>query len=82
MKLTTRSKTSGEGLALIIIVLVIVGGILWYLYSTKAATDRDARQYGHEVVNRLAVKHDRALLDQDLAPHPAFFAVRRPVTAD
>lgn len=68
MKLTTRSKTSGEGLALIIIVLVIVGGILWYLYSTKAATDRDARQYGHEVVNRLAVKHDRALLDQDLAP--------------
>lgn len=68
MKLTTRSKTSGEGLALVIIVLVIVGGILWYLYSTKAATDRDARQYGHEVVNRLAVKHDRALLDQDLAP--------------
>lgn len=68
MKLTTRSKMSGEGLALVIIVLAVVGGILWYLYSTKASTDRDARRYGHEVVNRLAVKHDRALLDQDLAP--------------
>ena len=67
MKLPTRSKMSGEGLALVIIVLAVVGGILWYLYSTKASTDRDARRYGHDVVNRLAVKHDRALLDQDLA---------------
>jgi hypothetical protein len=68
MKLTTRSKMSGEGLALIFIVLAIVGGILWYLYSTKASTDREARRYGHEVIDRLVLKHDRALLDQDLAP--------------
>ncbi len=65
---SSRSKHSGEGLVVIIILLAIVGAGLWYLYSTKAATDRDARAFGHDVVNRLVVNHDRALLDQDLGP--------------
>ena len=67
-KLSLRTNLSGQVLVLIIIVLAIVGAGMWYLYSTKAATERDARRYGHEIINRLAVNHDRALLDQDLAP--------------
>jgi hypothetical protein len=67
-KLSSRLKNSGEGLVLIIIVLAILGAGLWYLYSTKAATDSDARRYGHEVINRLVINRDRALLDQDLGP--------------
>jgi hypothetical protein len=63
----TQSKTSGQGLVLVIIVLVIILGIVWYLYSTKASSQRDAIRYGHEVIDRLVLKHDRSILDQDLS---------------
>src|SRR5882762_9696361 len=68
MKLSSRLKLAGEGLLpVILVVLLIVLGIGWYLYSTKAATEREAKRYGHEVIDRLVIKHDRAVLDQDLA---------------
>src|SRR6266404_8816176 len=68
MKLSSRSKLSGEGLFPILIVLaLILVGVWWYLESTKKSTERDALRYGHEVIDRLVVKHDRSLLDQDLA---------------
>jgi hypothetical protein len=65
MKLT-RSKTSGEGLVVILVFCLIILGIGWYLYSTRAATQKEGVRYGHEVIDRLVVKRDRALLDQDL----------------
>lgn len=68
MKLNSRSKQSGQGLVLVIIIAVILLGILWYLYNTKAGTRRDAIRYGHDVINRLVVNHDRSILDQDLGP--------------
>ena len=67
MKLSSRSK-SGQGLVLVFIVLAIVGGILWYLHSTKTATERDGIRYGHDIINRLVINHDRSVLDNDLAP--------------
>jgi hypothetical protein len=67
MKLSSRSK-SGQGLVLVFIVLAIFGGILWYLHSTKTASERDAITYGHDVINRLVLKHDRSVLDNDLTP--------------
>ena len=67
MKLTSRSKNSGEGLIPVVIVLVmILIGIWWYLHSTKSATEQEGIRYGHEVIDRLVIKHDRSLLDQDL----------------
>jgi hypothetical protein len=68
MKLSSRLKLSGEGLVVVFIVLAIVAGIWWYLYSTKAATEREARQYGHEIINRLAVDHDIAVMNDELNP--------------
>jgi hypothetical protein len=69
MKLSSRTKLAGEGLFPILIVLaLILVGVWWYLESTKKATERDGIRYGHEVIDRLVVKHDRSLLDQDLDP--------------
>jgi len=68
MKLSSRSKLSGQGLVLILIVLAILVGLWWYLHATKAATEKDAVRYGHDVINRLVINHDRAILDNDLAP--------------
>src|ERR1043165_688511 len=69
MKLNLRSKLSGEGFLPIVIVLVLIlVGFWWYLESTKKSTEREGIRYGHEVIDRLVVKHDRSLLDQDLDP--------------
>jgi hypothetical protein len=68
MKLSSRSKLAGQGLVLVVIVLAILVGIWWYLHSTKTSTERDAIQYGHDVINRLVINHDRSVLDNDLAP--------------
>jgi hypothetical protein len=67
MKLSSRFAKSGQAFVLIFIVLAIFGGILWYLHSTKVSTERDAIRYGHDVIDRLVVKHDRSLLETDLA---------------
>jgi hypothetical protein len=68
MKLTSRSKQSGEGLVVIIVLVLILVGIWWYLQSTKTATQREGVRYGHDVIDRLVIKHDRSILDQDLDP--------------
>jgi|SRR5947209_10298834 len=68
MKLSSRFRVSGQGFVILFILLAICGGIMWYLYSTKAATQRDGIQYGHQVIDRLVNKHDQSVLDSDLAP--------------
>jgi hypothetical protein len=68
MKLSSRSKYSGQGLVLILIVAVILLVIGWYLYSTKTATDRECRTFGHDIINRLVVNHDKAVFDNELSP--------------
>ena len=67
MKLSSRFSVSGQGFVLIFIILAICGGFLWYLHSTNAAAEKDGIHYGHDVIDRLVVKHDRSLLDSELA---------------
>ena len=67
MKLSSRFSVSGQGFVIIFIILAICGGILWYLHSTNAAAEKDGIRYGHDVIDRLVVKHDRSLLDNELA---------------
>lgn len=67
MKLSSRFKVSGQAFVIIFIVLAICGGILWYLHSQKSASEQDGIRYGHEVIDRLVIKHDRSLLETDLS---------------
>src|ERR1051326_3400863 len=69
MKLRSQLKLSGEGFLPIVIVLVLLlGGGLWYLTSNKNATDREAREFARDAIKRLTVDHDRRLLDDRLSP--------------
>jgi len=52
----------------VIILVALIGCGLWYLYSTKAATDREAREFARETVKRLMVDHDRQYLETRLGP--------------
>ena len=55
-------------MVVLLILVAILVGIWWYLHSTKTATEKDAIRYGHDIINRLVINHDRSILDNDLAP--------------
>src|SRR3954471_118113 len=63
-----RCRSNGEGLVVIIIMLGLVGAGVWWLYSHKAALDRDAREFGREVIQRLTVSHDTNFFGSNLGP--------------
>lgn len=67
-KINYRSKTSGQGLAILIIVLALIGGAFWWLFSNKATMDKQARAFGKEAVERLTVTHDATFLANNLSP--------------
>jgi hypothetical protein len=67
-KIGCRRNTSGQGLVIAIIVLALIGGGVWWLFSNKQRMDREARAFGKEAVERLAVHHDQAFLGNNLSP--------------
>jgi hypothetical protein len=68
IKLSSQTKLSGQGLVVVVILLAVIGAGLWYLYSNKATTDREARAFAREAVKKLAVDHDRQYLETHLGP--------------
>ena len=51
-------RESGQGLVVLIILLAIIGGGVWYLFNSKNTMDREARTFGREMIERLTVRHD------------------------
>ena len=66
-KCNCRSN-AGEGLVVVIILLVVIGGGAWWLFDHKKTLDRDARIFGREAIQRLAVNHDATFLANNLSP--------------
>lgn len=61
-------RSNGEGLVVLIILLAIIGGGILWLYSHKKNLDRDARAFGREMIERLAVHHDLTAFVEHLSP--------------
>jgi len=68
IKLGSRSKLSAQGMVIVIILLAVIGGGLWYLYSNKAATDREARAFARDAIKRITVDHDLKYFSDHLGP--------------
>ena len=68
MKLARNSRIKGEGMGLWIIVLLLVGGALWFLYSSRRDGEKNARAFAAEVVQRAAVNYDEKYLHVHLSP--------------
>ncbi|MEN3368244.1 MAG: hypothetical protein V7609_387 [Verrucomicrobiota bacterium] len=69
MKLARNKRIRGEGgLALWIIVLALIGGALWFLYSSRRDGEKNARIFANEVVQRVAVNYDEKYLHVHLSP--------------
>ena len=69
MKTSKRPGIRGEGLLpIVIILLALVGGILWFLYSSRKDADRDARKFANEMAHKVAVDFDEKYLHVHLSP--------------
>src|SRR6266699_4678521 len=68
LKMNSRSKSSGQILAIVIIVLALVGAGFWWLFSNKEAMAKEGRSFGREAVQRIAVQHDLNFFASHLSP--------------
>ena len=68
MKRARRYHCKGEGLAIWIIVLFILAGVVWFLFSSRRSAEREARAFAAEVSRKLAVDYDERYLQLHLNP--------------
>lgn len=68
MKRARHSNCRGEGLSIWIIVLFIIAGAVWFLYSSRKDSDKGGRAFAAEVARKLAVDYDERYLVAHLNP--------------
>lgn len=68
MRLARHSGCRGEGLGIWIIVLAIMAGAVWFLYSSRKDADQEARKFAQQVAEKLAVEYDEHYLQVHLNP--------------
>src|SRR5438132_7040249 len=68
IKRSSQTKLSGQGIVVVFILLAVVGAGLWYLYSNKTTTDREARTFARDAITKLTVDHDLKYLGDHLGP--------------
>jgi hypothetical protein len=70
MKLNRKSRDPlrGDGLIVVIIFLGLIGVGAWWLYSHKAAMDKEGRAFGRQMIEALTVRHDKAFFVNNLGP--------------
>src|SRR5205814_1119765 len=68
LKIYSQSKSSGQFLVVLIIVLGLIGAGVWWLFSSKEAMAKEGRDFGKEAIERILVKHDLTFLSSRLSP--------------
>jgi hypothetical protein len=67
VKLAQHSRIKAEGLGIWIIVLAIVGGAVWFIYSSRSDGQKNGRAFANEVIQKVVVEYDEKYLDQRLS---------------
>ena len=60
-------RDQGESLLLIVVILAVLGGISWYLYSSRRNSEKEAWAYAHEVAEHIALQRDARFIDLNLS---------------
>lgn len=69
MRLARTARRKGEGgIAFLVIILLILGGIAWWLYSTRQNAEKGIRTFAAEFTKRTVVNHDGRYLNLYLSP--------------
>jgi hypothetical protein len=68
MKINSRSKSSGQLLVVlgILVVLLFIGW--WWLYSNKQTMAKEGREFGRKVIQELVVQHNVKFFADHLSP--------------
>ena len=67
MRLAQHSRIKAEGLAIWLILLAIFGGGVWFLFSSRADGQKNARAFADEVIQKVVVNYDEKYLDLRLS---------------
>ena len=67
MKLAQHSRIKAEGLGIWVILVAIVGGAVWFLYSSRTDGKKNARMFADEVIQKVVVNYDEKYLDLRLS---------------
>ena len=69
MKISKRPGIRGEGaLPIVIIMLALIAGIVWFLYSSRKDADLAARKFVNELTNKVVLEHNDQYLHVHLSP--------------
>ena len=68
MRLTPTARTKGEGaIAFLFILLLIVGGLGWWVYTSRQTADTNIRLFANQVITRITVNYDDKFLRNHLS---------------
>ncbi len=62
------SSRQAGNVGFIVIVLLILAGIGYFVWSSRNSTAADAQRFAREVIDRVAVQHDLKYLNSIIAP--------------
>jgi hypothetical protein len=68
MKINPRSKSSGQVVVILVILLVLLGIGYWWLNSTKQETAKEGKEFADEAVQKIVVQHDVNFFGSHLSP--------------
>jgi len=68
MKLNTRLRSSGQVVAVLVIVLVLLGVGYWWLNSTKQEMAKGGKEFANEALQKIVVQHDINFFGSHLSP--------------
>ena len=66
--MNSRSKSSGQVIVILIIVLGLVGVGFWYLFSNKQEMAREGKQFARDAVQRIVIQRDMNFFNSHLSP--------------
>lgn len=63
-----RTKSSGQIIVILIIVLALVGAGFWWLISNKQEMAREGKQFANDAVQRIVIRRDITFFNSKLSP--------------
>jgi len=68
LKMNSRSKSSGQVIVILIIVLGLVGVGFWWLSSNKQEMAKEGKQFARDAAQRIVVQRDMKFFNSHLSP--------------
>jgi hypothetical protein len=68
VRLSRHSRIKAEGLGIWVIVLALIAGGVWFVFSSRTDSTKKARAFADEVVRKVVVEYDERYLELRLNP--------------